>query len=101
MLHAKLVSPWKGKQNAESQQSIHCVIKNQRDQQQVAVLARQMYPHNTQHFMKALNNAAQKPFGHVVSDLKQDTLNQYRLRSNVIKHHFMPKSLMDAKPKHM
>ena len=61
------------------------LFKNPRDKQQIAVLARQMYPHNSQYFMKIFEEATKKPYGHLVVDLKQDTPDQYRLKSNVIK----------------
>ena len=42
--------------------------------------------------MTAFDNATQKPYGHLVVDLKQDTPDQYRLRPNVIKESTAPKA---------
>ena len=57
------------------------MLKNPRDQQQVAVLARQMYPNRPQHFMAEYDRATHKPYGYLFVDLKQDTPGDQRLKT--------------------
>ena len=66
---------YKGKENRTmSLNSSYLVMfKNPRDQQQVAALARQMYPNRPQHFMTEYNRVTRKPYGYLFVDLKQDT----------------------------
>ena len=61
------------------------LFKNPRDQQQVAHLARQMYPNNSQSFLDAFHYATKEPYGYLLVDLKQDTADEDRLRTNIIK----------------
>ena len=61
------------------------LLKNPRDQQQVAHLARQMYPNNWQLFLDAFHCATKEPYGYLLVDLKQDTADDARLQSKVIK----------------
>ena len=61
------------------------LFKNPRDQQQVAHLARQMYPNNSQSFLDAFRYATKEPYGYLLVDLKQDTADEDRLRTNIIK----------------
>ena len=61
------------------------LFKNQRDQQQVAHLARQMYPNNSHSFLDIFRYATKEPCGYLLVDLKQDTADEDRLRTNIIK----------------
>jgi len=59
------------------------LFKNPRDQQQVSVLARQMYPGNTRYFMEEYQAATQKPYGCLFIDLKQNTPEGQRLKYDI------------------
>ena len=59
------------------------VFNNPRDQQQITVLARQMYPGQSEKFLNTYRTATSKPFGYLLIDLKPDTLNDKRLWPNV------------------
>ena len=77
----------KGKENRTMNLNSQYLVlfKNPRDQQQVSVLARQMYPNNSHYFMNKYQEATKKPYGYLLVDLKQETLEHERLRTNVIK----------------
>jgi hypothetical protein len=53
------------------------------DRQQVATLARRIYPSSHAIFMKRFQNATSRPHGYLVVDLKSCTPEQDRLRENV------------------
>ena len=55
------------------------LFNNPRDQQQIAVLARQMYPGQNEKFLSTYRMATSKPFGYLLIDLKPDTPNDKRL----------------------
>ena len=59
------------------------VFNNPRDQQQITVLERQMYPGQSEKFLNTYRMATSKPFGYLLIDLKPDTLNDNRLWLNV------------------
>ena len=61
------------------------LFKNPRDQQQVAHLARQVYPNHWQLFLDAYQSATKEPYGYLLVDLKQDTADDARLKTKVIK----------------
>ena len=57
--------------------SQHLVLfNNPRDQQQIRVLARQMYPGQSEKFLNTYRMAISKPFGYLLIDLKPDTVEQ-------------------------
>jgi len=59
------------------------LFKNPRDAMQVATLARQMYPGQSKFLVEAFKNATEKPFGYLLLDLKPDTDERYRIRTNI------------------
>ena len=59
------------------------LFKNPRDRLQVLTLAKQMYPGETNRFMKKYEEAIQRPYGYLFVDLKPATPEQCRLRTNV------------------
>ena len=59
------------------------LFKNPRDAGQFATLARQMYPNGSKFAVEAFKDATEKPYGYLLVDLKPDTDEQYRLRTNV------------------
>ena len=50
---------------------------------QVSTLGRQMYPGNGKFLVEAFKMATEKPYGYLLIDLRADTLEKYRLRSNI------------------
>lgn len=60
------------------------LFKNPRDNTQINVLARQMYPRNTRFFMECYQDATGNPFGYLMIDFKAKTPEQYRLRTDLL-----------------
>ncbi len=60
------------------------LFNNPVDKQQVMTLARQMYPVTPNYFMRHFNEATERPFGHLLVDLKANTPESLRLRSNAL-----------------
>ena len=60
------------------------LFKNPIDKQAVMTLARQMYPSKTTHFIKKFDEATAKPYNYLLIDLKADTLDRNRLRTDVL-----------------
>ena len=59
------------------------LFKNPRDAMLVSTLARQMYPGQNKFLVEAFKNATEKPFGYLLLDLKPDTDEKYRIRTNI------------------
>ena len=59
------------------------LFNNQIDRQQVATLARRIYPSTSVTFMKRFEEATSRPYGYLVVDLKSSTPEQGRLRTNI------------------
>ena len=59
------------------------LFKNPRDAGQFGVLARQMYPNGSKFAVEAFKDATEKPYGYLLVDLKPDTDEQYRIRTNI------------------
>ena len=59
------------------------LFNNPRDQQQITVLARQMYPGQSEKCLNTYIMATSKPFGYLLIDLKPDTPNDKHLWPNV------------------
>ena len=64
----------------------HYIIffNNPVDKQQVMTLGRQMYPEKTHHLVNHFNEAVSKPYGYLLVDLKPNTPEHSRLKSNII-----------------
>lgn len=60
------------------------IFKNPRDRMQIMCLARQLFPGATKFFLSAFNMATENAHGYLFIDLKQDTPDEFRLRSNII-----------------
>jgi len=58
-------------------------FKNPRDQAQFNYLARQMYPNNTKFIQEAYDDATRNAHGYLLFDLKQNTADEQRFRTNV------------------
>lgn len=69
------------------------LFKNPRDRGQIAHLARQMYPHNSKYLEESFRDATKDPYQYLFVDLKANTEEDMRLRSNVFPddapHHFV------------
>jgi hypothetical protein len=59
------------------------LFKNPRDAGQVATLARQMYPGKSKFVLEAFDDATKKPYGYLFVDLKPDTDDAHRIRTNI------------------
>ena len=59
------------------------LFKNVRDATQIANLARQMYPKKSNYLMEAYQDSTMAPFGYLLVDLKPDTDERFRLRTNI------------------
>ena len=74
----------KGKENRTMSLNSQYIVlfKNPRDRQQIGVLARQMYPGNSQKLLDAYEKAVSVPYGALVLDLKQTTLESKRFQTD-------------------
>lgn len=59
------------------------LFKNPRDANQVATLARQMYPGKSKFLLEAFEDATKEPYGYLLIDLKPETDEKYRIRTNI------------------
>jgi hypothetical protein len=59
------------------------VFKNPRDKSQIMYLARQLFPENPKFVQDAYIQATSKPHGYLVIDLKQDTEDNLRIKSDI------------------
>ena len=60
------------------------LFNNPVDKQQVMTLGRQMYPEKPHHLVNHFNEAVSKPYGYLLVDLKPNTPEHSRLKSNII-----------------
>ena len=76
---------YKNKQSRTLSLNSHYLVlfKNARDASQVANLARQMYPRKSAFMIEALKNATNAPHGYLLIDLKQETDDKFRLRTEL------------------
>lgn len=73
----------KGQRDISLNSSYIIYFKNPRDKTQVRYLARQLVPENSKFMIDAYNDATDKPHGYLMIDLKQNTNDMYRFKSNV------------------
>lgn len=59
------------------------LFKSPRDSSQTNHLAKQMFPGYVKYMQEAFNDATAKPHGYLLCDLKPDTLEDFRLRTNI------------------
>ena len=59
------------------------LFNNPIDRQQVATLARRIYPSTSAIFMKRFEQATSRPYGYLIIDLKSDTKEQDRLHTDI------------------
>ncbi|KAF4514006.1 UNVERIFIED_CONTAM: hypothetical protein B566_EDAN018582 [Ephemera danica] len=58
-------------------------MKNPRDRQQILHLARQICPENPRYVQESFSDATSVAYGYLLFDMKQDTPDEYRLRSKI------------------
>lgn len=75
-----------GKEMRNISLNTHYIIlfKNPRDSQQIATLARQMYPRKSQFLIEAYEDATTRPHGYLFIDLKPNTNEQLRIRTGIL-----------------
>lgn len=59
------------------------LMKNTRDVSSVSYLARQMSPYHTKYITEAYTHATKNPYSYLLFDLRQETNDMVRLRSNI------------------
>lgn len=59
------------------------LMKNDRDKQQVSILAKQYRPGNSRFITEAYADATKKPYSYLLIDFKPDTHQDIRVRSNI------------------
>ena len=59
------------------------LMKNDRDKQQVTILAKQYRPGNNRYITEAYADATKKPYSYLLIDFKPDTEPEIRLRTNI------------------
>jgi hypothetical protein len=75
----------KGKENRTMSINTQYIVlfKNPRDQIGPAILARQMYPSHPKKFMIKYTEATKRPYGYLFIDLKQNTPEEDRLKTDI------------------
>ena len=59
------------------------IFKSPRDSSQITHLAKQMYPGNVKFMQEAFTDATSKPYGYLLCDLKPNSPEDFRLRTNL------------------
>jgi hypothetical protein len=73
----------KGKENKTINTQYIVLFKNPRDQIGPAILARQMYPSHPKKFMIKYTEATKRPYVYLFIDLKQNTPEEDRLKTDI------------------
>jgi hypothetical protein len=64
------------------------LFKNPSDATQIAVIGRQMYPQSPTFFLHVYSEVTKQPHGYVFIDLRQETDDEMRIRSNILPKQF-------------
>jgi predicted ATPase len=64
------------------------LMKNERDKQQISILGRQISPTNSNHIIKAYEDATKEPYDYLLLDFSPETNSLIRLRSKIFPHQF-------------
>ena len=64
------------------------LFKSPSDATQIAVIGRQMYPHNPNFLSEVYSKATKRPHGNIFIDLRQETPDEFRIRSRVLQKEF-------------
>lgn len=62
------------------------IFKNPSDVTQIATIGRQMYPHDPKFLPAAFKAATSRPHGYLFIDLRQETLEQHRIRTGILRN---------------
>ena len=60
------------------------IFKNPSDVTQIATIGRQMYPHDPKFLPAAFKAATSRPHGYIFIDLRQETPEEYRIRTGIL-----------------
>ena len=74
----------KGSRNVSLNSHYLVLFKNPQDKLQILTLAKQMYPRQADWFLKKYDEAVRRPFGYLLADLKPNTKDSCRLRTNLL-----------------
>ena len=66
------------------------LFKNPSDGTQIKIISRQMYPSAPNFFSAAYMDATRRPHGYIFIDLRQETADHLRVRTNILEHEFPP-----------
>jgi len=64
------------------------MFKNPSDATQIHVIGRQMYPGNSGFLSSVNRKATKRPHSYLFLDLRQETPEEFRVRSNLLAHEF-------------
>lgn len=64
------------------------LMKNERDKQQISILAKQFCPGNTTYVIQSFNEATKLPFSYLMIDFTQESPGCLKLRSNIFPNQF-------------
>lgn len=75
----------KGKHHRTISLNAHYMVlfKNPRDVSQIYSMSQQMFPRNSSYMLQAFTTATSKPHGYLLIDMKQQTPDRLRLRTNI------------------
>lgn len=62
------------------------IMKNDRDKQQVTILAKQICPSNSKFIVDAYTEATRRPYSYLIIDFRSDTPPSIKLRSHIYPH---------------
>ena len=62
------------------------IFRNPRDQQQLQILARQIYPNKSKCMIESFEDATKVPYGYLLLDLKQSTEGRNRIQTGILPH---------------
>ena len=60
------------------------IFRNPRDQQQLQILSRQIYPNISRFLIDSFEDATKLPYGYLLLDLKQSTENRNRIQTGIL-----------------
>lgn len=60
------------------------MMSSPRDRMQISFLARQVYPSQSKFLVEAFTSATSKPHGYLLMDFRQDTPEQFRIRTDIL-----------------
>ena len=59
------------------------LMKNDRDKQQISILAKQICPGNSRYIITAYEDATKRPYSYLITDFRANTPPSIKLRSNI------------------